>query len=106
MWKCILKSNCAMKCGLPHSAIYKPKLPVMWLQHRLFLPIQPMSESNSVVPSPCVRNCCLNEHNICLGCFRTLDENCGWSQANDQQRKRILANIVQRRTHSALNRGH
>jgi len=28
--------------------------------------------------SPCVRNCCLNEKDICLGCYRHLDEITGW----------------------------
>ena len=24
--------------------------------------------------SPCVRNCCLDEDNVCMGCGRSLDE--------------------------------
>jgi predicted Fe-S protein YdhL (DUF1289 family) len=60
-----------------------------------------MTESQETVPSPCVRNCCLNEQDICLGCFRTLDEICGWSQADNQQRKQILANSAQRRINSS-----
>ncbi|MDN3685302.1 DUF1289 domain-containing protein [Vibrio sinaloensis] len=31
--------------------------------------------SDSILPpNPCVRNCCLNERDICLGCGRTLQE--------------------------------
>ena len=48
-----------------------------------------MTEYNRV-PSPCVRNCCLNELDICLGCFRSLEEICGWSQADDTARQHIL----------------
>ena len=40
--------------------------------------------------SPCVRNCCLNENNICLGCFRSIDEICQWSAACEQERRVIL----------------
>ncbi|PPD29549.1 MAG: DUF1289 domain-containing protein [Methylomonas sp.] len=60
-----------------------------------------MSKSQDAVPSPCVRNCCLNEQDICLGCFRSLEEICGWSQADDQKRKQILANTTQRRMNSS-----
>jgi uncharacterized protein len=40
--------------------------------------------------SPCVRNCCLNDDDICLGCFRTLEEIVGWNEADNQQRRDIL----------------
>jgi len=33
--------------------------------------------------SPCVRNCCLDERNVCLGCGRSLDEIIAWSAASD-----------------------
>lgn len=49
------------------------------------------------IPSPCVRNCCLNEQEICLGCFRSLREICDWSLASNEQRQQILANAEQRR---------
>ena len=26
------------------------------------------------VPSPCVRNCCLDENDVCMGCGRHIDE--------------------------------
>lgn len=32
------------------------------------------------VKSPCVRNCCLGEDDICLGCFRTIDEITSWGR--------------------------
>ncbi len=40
--------------------------------------------------SPCVRNCCLNEDDICLGCFRSLEDIVGWSRATEQQKQDIL----------------
>ncbi len=45
----------------------------------------------SLVPSPCVRNCCLDDDDICLGCFRTLDEITGWSSASAERRREILS---------------
>jgi uncharacterized protein len=42
------------------------------------------------VPSPCVRICCLDENDICLGCYRTISEICGWGAATDQEKLEIL----------------
>jgi len=46
--------------------------------------------------SPCIRNCCLNEDNICLGCFRSIDEIIQWSNATEQQKQKML-NLVNER---------
>lgn len=40
--------------------------------------------------SPCVRNCCLDEDDICLGCFRNIEEIMQWSVSSDEQKKQIL----------------
>lgn len=53
-----------------------------------------MSESS--VPSPCVRNCCLDEQDICLGCHRSLSEIVAWGTADDTQRRAILDRARQR----------
>jgi|GEM_PF-505000 len=49
------------------------------------------------IASPCVRNCCLNEEDICLGCFRSLDEITGWYQADDAARRIILLEADRRK---------
>ncbi|MCQ8104293.1 DUF1289 domain-containing protein [Methylomonas sp. SURF-2] len=59
-----------------------------------------VAEESENIPSPCVRNCCLDEQDICLGCFRSLSEICGWSQADTPLRKQFLANANQRRQQS------
>lgn len=51
----------------------------------------------STPASPCVRNCCLNEQDICVGCFRSLTEITSWSQVSDEDKEVILVNIQQRR---------
>lgn len=56
-----------------------------------------MNEDERVVQSPCVRNCCLSEDDICLGCFRSLQEICEWSQSDAQKRISILQNATLRR---------
>jgi predicted Fe-S protein YdhL (DUF1289 family) len=49
--------------------------------------LQPTTED---VASPCVRNCCLDEDNVCMGCGRSLEEIVAWSSASDAQRRAIL----------------
>lgn len=43
------------------------------------------------VASPCVRNCCLDADDVCLGCFRTLTEITQWGGADAHERREILA---------------
>jgi uncharacterized protein len=49
--------------------------------------IPPPSDSPA---SPCVRNCCLDDDNVCLGCGRSLDEIVAWSASGDAQKRAIL----------------
>ncbi|MDZ4262983.1 MAG: DUF1289 domain-containing protein [Pseudomonadota bacterium] len=49
------------------------------------------------ISSPCVRNCCLNSNDICMGCFRSLAEIVNWGAANHQERQFILNCVAQRR---------
>ena len=46
--------------------------------------------------SPCVRQCCLNNDDICLGCFRSLEEIRSWTEVDEQTRQRFLANAKRR----------
>ena len=58
-----------------------------------------MSDDNQPdqeVRNPCIRHCCLNDEDICLGCFRSLDEITGWYEANRDARLRILEKAARR----------
>lgn len=48
------------------------------------------------IKSPCVRNCCLNESDICLGCFRSLIEITQWALVDDDARLVFLENSLKR----------
>ena len=50
-----------------------------------------MSTPLDPLASPCIRNCCLDERNICMGCGRSLEEIIRWSNATDSEKKEILA---------------
>lgn len=49
------------------------------------------------VPSPCVRNCCLDENDICLGCDRSLEEILAWHAADADEKRQILLRCRKRR---------
>lgn len=51
----------------------------------------------SIIASPCVRNCCLNDEDICLGCFRSLREITRWGTLDNQGKERVLESVVQRK---------
>jgi len=59
-----------------------------------------VDEKWSAVPSPCVRNCCLDDADVCLGCFRSLKEIMEWGSAGDPRRLAILHDALRRRAAS------
>lgn len=60
-----------------------------------------LSPLNEADKSPCVRNCCLDEQDVCLGCGRTLDEIKIWSSVDVDRRAEIkvlaAARVLERR---------
>ena len=56
-----------------------------------------MTYPRPAVESPCVRNCCLDDDDICMGCFRTLREICDWHGATDDEKREILKRCEARR---------
>jgi hypothetical protein len=54
------------------------------------------STNSEAVASPCRRQCCLDEHDVCLGCGRSLSEILEWGKA-DSARRREICQAAQRR---------
>jgi predicted Fe-S protein YdhL (DUF1289 family) len=52
--------------------------------------------------SPCIRNCCLREDDICLGCFRSLEEITAWGTASDERKSEILKHALRRKQKATL----
>jgi hypothetical protein len=48
------------------------------------------------IESPCVRNCCLDESDVCMGCHRTLTEICNWQAASLAEKLAILERCRER----------
>lgn len=55
-----------------------------------------------IVESPCVRNCCLNEDDVCLGCFRVLTEITQWTLVDEKTRREFLENANSRRLQATI----
>jgi predicted Fe-S protein YdhL (DUF1289 family) len=60
------------------------------------MPFGQNSNNNKNMASPCVRQCCLDTQDVCLGCHRTLDEILAWHSMNDQQKSALLDTLQQR----------
>jgi predicted Fe-S protein YdhL (DUF1289 family) len=56
-----------------------------------------LNEIDNIEQVPCTRNCCLNDDDVCIGCFRSAAEITQWNEASDNERFIILQNARQRR---------
>jgi len=66
---------------------------------------RPPFSKMSTVTSPCVRNCCLDEADVCMGCGRELQEIMRWHAASDEEREAILAVAKTRLAERRVRRG-
>ncbi|MDP3008056.1 MAG: DUF1289 domain-containing protein [Methylococcales bacterium] len=57
---------------------------------------QSINSTKEPSSSPCVRNCCLDNNDICLGCFRSLEEIRQWSSVDERTRQCFLVNAKSR----------
>lgn len=60
-----------------------------------------LSEMEGIAQSPCIRDCCLDADDICVGCYRSILEITQWGSAHNQDRIIILQNAQKRRDTSA-----
>jgi len=60
-----------------------------------------MSDSAQPIRSPCIEVCALDDHNVCIGCYRTADEIIDWFSASDDRKRDILEALQRRRAASA-----
>jgi len=50
-----------------------------------------------------VRHCCLDDDDVCLGCFRSLEEIKAWTLVDDRRRTEILQRATRRRELAGAN---
>ncbi|MBC3956285.1 MULTISPECIES: DUF1289 domain-containing protein [Pseudomonas] len=58
------------------------------------------SNVSPAVPSPCISTCRLDEHKVCLGCFRHVEDIREWRSADDERRRQIRHEAERRRSHA------
>ena len=56
-----------------------------------------------MIHSPCVAKCGLSDEDICMGCYRSIDEIVGWGNADDAFKTKVLELIPARKI--ALGKG-
>lgn len=49
------------------------------------------------VEKPCIRKCCLNENDVCLGCFRTYNDMLIWNAISYTEKVRLLEKAKERK---------
>ena len=62
-----------------------------------------MAHTRDKICSPCVRNCCLDESQVCLGCFRYVDEICSWNNLSKMEQQQVLQRAQKRKARRKLN---
>nr|WP_262965676.1 DUF1289 domain-containing protein [Methylobacter psychrophilus] len=55
-----------------------------------------MNPTQTLISSPCIRKCCLNDEDICMGCFRSLNEIIRWTQVDEKTRRHFMDNVESR----------
>ena len=55
-----------------------------------------MADLQPSINSPCIGLCAVNDDNICIGCYRSLQEIGTWLQLDDKSKTQILANCHDR----------
>lgn len=54
------------------------------------------------VLSPCIRRCCLDDDDVCVGCFRTLNEITAWSSMSEDEKARCVARSAERKARAPV----
>ena len=60
-------------------------------------------ERSQPIASPCL-NVCKIKNNICIGCYRTLDEISVWSSLSNENRSKIMDSLKKRGSQMPQNR--
>ncbi len=60
------------------------------------------SSSDETIQSPCIRQCTLNEADVCMGCFRTINDILNWQTSTNEQKENMLSAAQQRQQNFKL----
>ena len=51
----------------------------------------------STIEKPCIRKCCLDENDVCMGCFRTFSDMKVWHKATLKEKNKMLLEANKRK---------
>ncbi|SBS31190.1 hypothetical protein MSP8887_01466 [Marinomonas spartinae] len=54
------------------------------------------------IQTPCIRQCCLNADDICIGCHRSLQDILDWHTVDEVNKLRILERAENRKQHQPI----
>ena len=49
------------------------------------------------IQSPCIRNCCLDDQDICIGCGRSLEQIRLWSSYSSEEKANVVSGLDSKR---------
>lgn len=52
------------------------------------------------IASPCTHICSLDEHDVCIGCYRTGYEITQWGRMSDEEKRHVLNQVREREKRS------
>jgi len=55
----------------------------------------------STIEKPCIRQCCLDDNDVCVGCFRTFDDMRLWHKASIEEKEKMLKDAQKRKQEHA-----
>jgi len=55
------------------------------------------------VEKPCIRRCCLNDKDICMGCFRAFNDMLIWNKSTTEEKLLMLKKAEERKKKHAIN---
>ncbi|WP_408636844.1 DUF1289 domain-containing protein [Pseudomonas aestuarii] len=83
--------SCWVKCS--HASPWSNLEPTLSLKSSESAGAAP---AEPLIASPCVRQCCLDQRDMCLGCGRLLNEILEWGSA-DHSRRRVICHAARAR---------
>lgn len=58
--------------------------------------LKPESIHSDETCNPCKRHCCLDQYDVCLGCFRSHEEILAWHSMTDSEKIKTKAQAIER----------
>ena len=70
------------------------------------MPSEKFKKQAEPLNSPCIRNCCLDNNDICMGCFRSLTEITQWTLVDEETKQQFLKNCYERKFQKTGNKSN